>query len=134
MHADALRTYGAFVGILLLGNLPFMQSTDVSDLPYFCLLALITIYIGAHRALTTNQRQMISIKVVAASAFACGLSPNSSRYRPSRLVVLDGRLKHLTTCYYFGHCASEQQCSAPVPDLPLLHFLLSFRFCSKMTP
>ncbi|GLC34018.1 hypothetical protein PLESTM_000144600 [Pleodorina starrii] len=59
---DAVLAYGSLVALLALGNLPVLQSAKLADLPYFVGLAVITIYIGAHRGLTTRQRQQISIK------------------------------------------------------------------------
>ncbi|EFN51135.1 hypothetical protein CHLNCDRAFT_141337 [Chlorella variabilis] len=75
---DALRAYGAFFGILLLGLIPAVQDNRYSDLPYFLGLASLTIYIGAHRGLNSRQRQQISIKEgllapVAASVSLFGL-------------------------------------------------------------
>ncbi|GLI59228.1 hypothetical protein VaNZ11_001072 [Volvox africanus] len=59
---DAVRAYSSLVILLALGNLPVLHATKLADLPYFVGLALVTIYIGAHRGLTTRQRQQISIK------------------------------------------------------------------------
>ncbi|EFJ53057.1 hypothetical protein VOLCADRAFT_85944 [Volvox carteri f. nagariensis] len=59
---DAVRAYGSLVALLALGNLPVLHGTKLADLPYFVGLAIVTIYIGAHRGLTTRQRQQISIK------------------------------------------------------------------------
>ncbi|GIL46276.1 hypothetical protein Vafri_3295 [Volvox africanus] len=59
---DAVRAYSSLVILLALGNLPVLHGTKLADLPYFVGLALVTIYIGAHRGLTTRQRQQISIK------------------------------------------------------------------------
>ncbi|GIL71574.1 hypothetical protein Vretifemale_2115, partial [Volvox reticuliferus] len=59
---DAVRAYSSLVMLLALGNLPVLHGTKLADLPYFVGLALVTIYIGAHRGLTTRQRQQISIK------------------------------------------------------------------------
>lgn len=69
---DAVRAYGSLVGLLLIGNLPFLHSSKLADLPYFVGLALVTIYIGAHRGLTTRQRQQISIKEVSRGRGLCG--------------------------------------------------------------
>lgn len=56
------------------------QANQLADLPYFTSLALATMYIGAHRGLTTNQRQMISLKegalapiLASVSLFVCYL-------------------------------------------------------------
>jgi len=72
--------YGALLGLLGLGTLPAVQQNQVADLPYFVGLALATIYIGAHRGLTTGQRQMISFKegilapiMASVSLFGCYL-------------------------------------------------------------
>ena len=63
--SDSVTSYGALVALLALGNIPALQSNDISDLPYFIGLALTTVYIGSHRALTTTQRQQLSIKEVS---------------------------------------------------------------------
>lgn len=75
--ADAQRTYAVFLGVLLAGLLPFLQTTKLADLPYFISLAVTTIYIGAHRGLNSKQRQQITLKQgfiapVAASAAIFG--------------------------------------------------------------
>eukprot|EP00877_Chromochloris_zofingiensis_P002263 jgi/Chrzof1/12037/Cz06g19010.t1 len=68
---DALQAYGAFFGLLGIGQLQFLYSQKWADLPYFIGLAVMTIYIGAHRGLTTKQRQQITIKEgVLAPVFA----------------------------------------------------------------
>ncbi|PNH00622.1 Minor histocompatibility antigen H13, partial [Tetrabaena socialis] len=59
---DAVRAYGALAALLALGSLPVLHGTKLADLPYFIGLAVVTIYIGAHRGLTTRQRQQISLK------------------------------------------------------------------------
>ena len=66
--SDSVTSYGALVSLLALGNVPALQSNDISDLPYFIGLALTTVYIGSHRALTTTQRQQLSIKEVGHDA------------------------------------------------------------------
>ncbi len=57
-----MRAYAVLMGVLAAGNLPLLQSNNLLDLPYFISLAVCTIYIGAHRGLTTKQRQQISMK------------------------------------------------------------------------
>ncbi|GFR42654.1 hypothetical protein Agub_g3591, partial [Astrephomene gubernaculifera] len=59
---DAVRAYGSLVALLLAGSLPVFHSAKMADVPYFVGLALTTIYIGAHKGLTTRQRQQISLK------------------------------------------------------------------------
>ena len=71
--ADAVRTYAVFLGVLLLGTMPSLQSNKFADLPYFISLAVCTIYIGAHRGLNASHRQQINLREgliapVAASA------------------------------------------------------------------
>jgi hypothetical protein len=41
-----------------------MRSHSMMDLPYFIGLAVVTIYVGAHRGLNSKQRQTISIEQV----------------------------------------------------------------------
>ena len=43
---DGLRTYAALAGVLALGSLPALRSQQLTDLPYFISLAVITIYVG----------------------------------------------------------------------------------------
>jgi len=61
---DALVAYGVLAGVLGAGalNTSLLRSDNSSDLFYFVALAVTTQYIGAHRGLTTQQRQQISIK------------------------------------------------------------------------
>jgi hypothetical protein len=61
---DALWAYGVFSGVLLLGSLPGVAGQRWADLPYFMTLAVMTIYIGAHRSLTPPFRQNITLKQV----------------------------------------------------------------------
>ncbi|CAK0737011.1 hypothetical protein CVIRNUC_000840 [Coccomyxa viridis] len=75
--ADALRTYLVFFGILLAGELPLLKGVQYADLPYFVGLATLTIYIGAHRGLSSRNRQQLSMQQsalapVAASAALFG--------------------------------------------------------------
>jgi minor histocompatibility antigen H13 len=68
--ADAPRAYGALLAVLLSGKLlgagvvvhSANPSSSFLDLPYFIGLALCVVYIGAHRGLTTKQRQQMSLK------------------------------------------------------------------------
>lgn len=60
---DAVVAYGVLMGVLAAGTIPVVTSQQWADLPYFIALALCTQYIGAHRGLTTKQRQQISLKV-----------------------------------------------------------------------
>lgn len=59
---DGVMAYTILFGILGAGALPQLHTTHLADLPYFISLAVMTIYIGAHRGLTTKQRQQLSIK------------------------------------------------------------------------
>lgn len=59
-----MQAYGALWAILGVGMLPFMRSHSIVDLPYFIGLAVVTIYVGAHRGLNSKQRQTISIEQV----------------------------------------------------------------------
>ena len=75
---DSVVSYGVLAALLALGTLPSVQSEKLADLPYFIGLAVTTIYIGAHRSLTTTQRQQLSIKegalapvLASVSLFAC---------------------------------------------------------------
>ena len=49
-----------------------MQTVQYADLPYFIVLATVTIYIGAHRGLTQRIRQQISLREVLLSRAATG--------------------------------------------------------------
>lgn len=60
---DVLRAYAAFFGILCLGAVPGVnQVNDWADLPYFVALAVLSIYIGAHRGLSSKQRQQLRVQ------------------------------------------------------------------------
>eukprot|EP01023_Acetabularia_acetabulum_P067625 TRINITY_DN9362_c0_g1_i5.p1 TRINITY_DN9362_c0_g1~~TRINITY_DN9362_c0_g1_i5.p1 ORF type:complete len:493 (-),score=74.17 TRINITY_DN9362_c0_g1_i5:47-1525(-) len=59
---DALRAYFLLGGVLLLGSIPQFSSLSWAPFPYFLTLASLTIYIGAHRGLTSKERQVISLK------------------------------------------------------------------------
>ncbi|KAG2490650.1 hypothetical protein HYH03_011040 [Edaphochlamys debaryana] len=59
---DAVTAYGALASILALGTADFLHTSKAADLPYFVGIAVCTIYVGAHRALTTSQRQQITLK------------------------------------------------------------------------
>jgi minor histocompatibility antigen H13 len=59
---DALAVYGVFLGILLIGNVPQFQASKMGDLLYFISLAVITIYMGAHRGLNSKERAKIDLK------------------------------------------------------------------------
>ena len=50
--------------MLALGAVPAMRGQQLADLPYFISLAVVTIYIGAHRGLGSKQRQSISLREV----------------------------------------------------------------------
>eukprot|EP00803_Ostreobium_quekettii_P011126 evm.model.scf_2095.3 EVM.evm.TU.scf_2095.3 scf_2095:13167-18023(+) len=66
---DAVRAYGAFAFVLLLGMLPAFNHLKFAELPYFVGLAALTIYIGAHRGLNAKQRQQLSLKQGAMAPF-----------------------------------------------------------------
>lgn len=51
---NALATYTLFFGLLALGQLPQLRLLKFAELPYFLGLACLTIYIGAHRGLTSK--------------------------------------------------------------------------------
>lgn len=76
--SDAVRAYTIFLAVLGLGSLhefwPIAQNTHrLADLPYFISLAVITIYVGAHRGLNAKQRQQISFEAgLLAPVFASG--------------------------------------------------------------
>eukprot|EP01024_Parvocaulis_polyphysoides_P017632 TRINITY_DN17790_c2_g2_i4.p1 TRINITY_DN17790_c2_g2~~TRINITY_DN17790_c2_g2_i4.p1 ORF type:complete len:502 (-),score=66.56 TRINITY_DN17790_c2_g2_i4:231-1736(-) len=59
---DALRAYTLLAGVLLLGTIPQFSQFSWAPFPYFITLASLTIYIGAHRGLTSKERQVISLK------------------------------------------------------------------------
>jgi hypothetical protein len=62
--ADSQRAYAALAGTLLLGTLPWVQQYNVSSVCYFCALAVCTIYIGAHKGLSSGLQYQISMKEV----------------------------------------------------------------------
>lgn len=59
---EALAAYSLLISMLALGAIPAFHAQAWSDLPYFVTLASVTIHIGAHRSLTTRQRQQINLK------------------------------------------------------------------------
>ena len=63
--ADAQRSHAILVAVLAAGTLPWAQEQSNAPLVYFVALAVTTIYIGSHKALTTDLRQQISIKEVS---------------------------------------------------------------------
>ena len=67
---DAVLTYGTFVGVLAAGLLPAAQANKLADVPYFIALAVITIYMGAHRGLNARQRQQINLQQGALAPLA----------------------------------------------------------------
>ena len=71
---DSVKAYAALAGILALGTIPQIQTNSVSDLPYFISLAVMTMYIGSHKALTTDQRQMINMSTGALAPVAASIS------------------------------------------------------------
>lgn len=70
--ADAQRAHAILAAILLTGTLPWAQEQPNAPLIYFVALAVTTIYIGSHKALTTDLRQQISFKEVFLSSSGDG--------------------------------------------------------------
>jgi hypothetical protein len=137
--ADAQWAYGAFFGLLALGQLPAAQATRLADLPYFVGLATLTIYIGAHRGLSSRSRQQISLRQARrgrALAFVQGLRllrcvlrecghaaacrrPVCDRARASCLAwpCLSARVHALC----MPHAAAQHSLAAQQPAAPWLH-------------
>ena len=61
---DAQYAYLAFASVLAVGMVPWAQPFKTSSVFYFTSLAVCTIYIGAHKGLTTGMRQQLSVKEV----------------------------------------------------------------------
>jgi hypothetical protein len=61
---DSQRAHAVLAGVLLIGALPWSQQFGFSSMLYLTSLAVCTIYIGAHKGLTTGMRQQLSIKEV----------------------------------------------------------------------
>ncbi|WIA37495.1 hypothetical protein OEZ86_014409 [Tetradesmus obliquus] len=59
---DAVRAYAVFFLWLALGSWPALQEVGLVDLPYFLGLGVLTVYIGAHRGLTSKSKQQLSVK------------------------------------------------------------------------
>lgn len=55
---NALATYTLFFGLLAVGQLPQLRLLKFAELPYFLGLACLTIYIGAHRGLTSKVKNL----------------------------------------------------------------------------
>lgn len=60
--SDGARASFLLLGLLGLGSLEAFRTNPLADLPYFVGLAVLTIYIGSHRALTSNQRTNVGLK------------------------------------------------------------------------
>lgn len=71
---DALLSYGVLAGTLALGASGWLSGFRDGDLPYFIALAICTIYIGAHRGLTSKTRQNISLGQGAAAPVLASVS------------------------------------------------------------
>jgi minor histocompatibility antigen H13 len=71
---DSVKSYAALVSVLAIGAIPQVQTNAVADLPYFISLAICTLYIGSHKALTTDQRQMINMGTGAFAPVAASIS------------------------------------------------------------
>ena len=63
---DAQRAHLVLLGILAAGTIPELQEVNNIELFYFISLAVCTIYIGAHKGLTTIVRQQITFREVGA--------------------------------------------------------------------
>lgn len=68
---DALRAYGVLFLCLLGGSLLPLSGLRYADLGYFTGLAVCTIYIGAHRGLSSKMRTTISFKQGLLAPIAC---------------------------------------------------------------
>jgi minor histocompatibility antigen H13 len=71
---DSVKSYAALASVLAIGAIPQVQTNAVADLPYFISLAICTLYIGSHKALTTDQRQMINMGTGAFAPVAASIS------------------------------------------------------------
>lgn len=90
-----MQAYGALWAILGVGMLPVLRSHSIVDLPYFIGLAVVTIYVGAHRGLNSKQRQTISIEQVQRpfpSAAPSTTTQTGSSHLRSLLSALQGAL------------------------------------------
>lgn len=80
--SDAQRAYLALAAVLAVGTDMSVQGFGNASLFYFVSLAVCTIYIGAHKGVTTPNQQQISFKQVCllqsylrSHDFPAGLSP-----------------------------------------------------------
>ncbi|KAK9808724.1 hypothetical protein WJX72_002527 [[Myrmecia] bisecta] len=71
---DALKAYGLFLGVLAIGVIPGLRELRFVELPYFVGLAALTIYIGAHRGLSTKIRQQITLEQGALAPVAASVA------------------------------------------------------------
>ena len=71
---DAVATYAAFAIVLALGNVSQIQSMSQSGLIYFISLAVITIYMGAHRGLSSKERARITLNSALAAPLLASVS------------------------------------------------------------
>ena len=74
---EATVALAAFFSVLGLGQLSTLWQVQLLDLPYFVLLASVTIYIAAHKSTTNKSRQQISFKQVRAAPLLAVLSLRS---------------------------------------------------------
>ena len=59
---DVFASYAAFAAALALGESGLLQNFKYGYVPYFCALAVSSIYIGSHRGLTREFRETISFE------------------------------------------------------------------------
>lgn len=71
---DALRAYSALFACLLGGSLLPLAGLRYADLAYFTGLAICTIYIGAHRGLSSKLRTTITFKQGLLAPVACSVA------------------------------------------------------------
>lgn len=71
---DALRAYGALFSCLLGGSVLPLSGLRFADIGYFTGLAICTIYIGAHRGLSSKMRTTISFKQGLLAPIACSIA------------------------------------------------------------
>jgi hypothetical protein len=126
---DAVKAYVALFAMLMLGQLPAAQQSGAFDIFYFLTLAVMTIYIGAHRGLTTDQRQQLNLKEVRPTP-PCWLQsdgPSTVQHRGTGVRLPAAAAGHLPrglappaqpqllgACS--GHCEAQRGCRNWVGD------------------
>lgn len=67
---DAVWAHGFLFSVLLFGSLPVFYHWKFSNVPYFLSLAMLSIYIGAHRSLDSDAIEQVTLQQVRPTVYA----------------------------------------------------------------